>query len=366
MRVAGGPAARRIVAWALRAVGPIILVFLLVRVVDYGELRELLRELRYGWLVAAVGAVQLIVLFRTLRWMELHAAFGLEAAPFSYQLRLTYATSLATLVLPQIVNPLSRLVLLLQDGYRTGRSLAASISEKLLDLASYVVFGVIGSIALASTFGGLVWWAAGLAAVSVAGVWVAYRARARLGEGAARLIDWLPGLGSGDPDAPGAAPGAAPDAAPGAAPDAAPDAAPGAASDAAQDILSLDRTVTLRVLLWSLAISLTQATMLFFITRSVGIDLSYPFMVAVWGIIALSMLLPLSVNGVGTREAILVTAFSAVDRSTDAAVAIGLLTLVIVGIGSSPGLFEWVRRTLLGSGRRLEKPAAVPESGRAP
>ena len=338
LQSAVSPGVRRAAAWALRAVGPIVLVFLLVRVVDYGELREILRDLRYGWLVAALGAVQLIVLFRTLRWMELHAAFGLRRAPFSYQLRLTYATSLATLVLPQIVNPLSRLVLLLQDGYRTGRSLAASISEKLLDLVSYVGFGVIGSIALASTFGDLVWWAAGLAAMTVAGVWFAYAVRARLGEFAARLIDRLPGLGSADADG----------------------------ADTTQDILSLNRVVVVRVLLWSLAISFTQATMLFLITRSVGIDLSYPFMVAVWGIIALSMTLPLSVNGVGTREAILVTAFSAVDRSTDAAIAIGLITLVIVGIGSSPGLIEWVRRTLVGSGRQLDEPGAVAESGRAP
>ena len=305
-KASGSPGARRVAAWALRAVGPIVLAFLLVRVVDYGELRELLRDLRYWWLAAGLGAVQLIVLLRTLRWMELHAAFGLRAAPFSYQLRLTYATSLATLVVPQIVNPLSRLVLLLQDGYRTGRALAASISEKLLDLASYLVFGVIGSIALASTFGGIVWWAAGLAAVVVAGLWVAYTMRARLGEIAVRLIERLPGVGREDADK------------------------LGTTSEMTQDILSLDRMVAMRVLLWSLAISLTQATMLFFITRSVGVDLSYLFMVAVWGIIALSLLLPLSVNGVGTREAVLVTAFSAVDRSTDAAVAIGLLTLVIV------------------------------------
>ena len=342
LRAAASPGARRVAVWALRAVGPIVLAFLLVRVVDYGELRELFRDLRYGWLAAAVGAVQFIVLFRTLRWMELHAAFGLRTAPFSYQLRLTYATSLATLVLPQIVNPLSRLVLLLQDGYRTGRSLAASISEKLLDFASYAVFGVIGSVALASTFGGLVWWAAGVAIGAVAGVWLAYVARARLGNITAALIAWLPGAGGEGSNT------------------------SETASEMTQDILSLDRMVAMRVLLWSLAISLTQATMLFFITRSVGIDLSYLFMVAVWGIIALSLLLPLSVNGVGTREAILVTAFSAVDRSTDAAVAIGLLTLVIVAIGTSPGVIEWVRRTLSGSGRRLEERAAVAESGRAP
>lgn len=340
------PGARRVAAWALRAVGPIVLVFLLVRVVDYGELREVFRDLRYGWLVAALGAVQLIVWLRTLRWMELHAAFGLQPAPFSYHLRLTYATSLATLVLPQIVNPLSRLVLLLQDGYRTGRSLAASISEKLLDLASYVLFGVFGTIVLSSTFGGLIWWAAGLAIVSVAAVWFAYVARARLGEIATRLFDWLPGVGRGDAEVS--------------------DATSETASDTKQAILSLDRTMAMRGLLWSLAISLAQATMLFFVTRSVGIDLSYPFMVAVSGIIGLSLLLPLSVNGVGTREAILVTAFSAVDRSTDAAVAIGLLMLVLAAIGSSPGLIEWVRRTLVGSGKSLEDPAPAVESRQSP
>ncbi|MCH8161896.1 MAG: flippase-like domain-containing protein [Chloroflexi bacterium] len=178
--------------------------------------------------------------------------------------------------------------------------------------------------------------------IAVAGMLSVYAARARLGEYAARLIGLLPGVGRRDAGS------------------------SDTASKMTGDILDLDRTVATRALLWSLAISLTQATMLFFITRSVGVDLSYPFMVAVWGIIALSLLLPLSVNGVGTREAILVTAFSAVDRSTDAAVAIGLLTLVIVGIGSSPGLIEWVRRTLVGSDRRLEEQAAVAESGRAP
>ena len=102
--------------------------------------------------------------------------------------------------------------------------------------------------------------------------------------------------------------------------------------------------------------------MVFVSTRSVGVGLSYPFMVAVWGIIALSLLLPLSVNGVGTREAVLVTAFNAVDESTDAAVAIGLLTLAVVAVGSSPGLIEWLRRFVTGSGRDGDAiPSVAPE-----
>ena len=94
------PGARRAGAWALRATGPLVLAFLLIRVVDYGELGDLLGDLRYGWIVAAVGAVQLIILLRTFRWMELHKTFGLKHASFGYQLRLSYATAMATLVLP--------------------------------------------------------------------------------------------------------------------------------------------------------------------------------------------------------------------------------------------------------------------------
>ncbi len=332
----GNPGARRAAAWALRATGPLVLAFLLIRVVNYGELGGLLGDIRYAWMIAAIGAMQLIILLRTLRWMELHKTFGLKQASFGYQLRLSYATGIATLVLPQIVNPLSRLVLLLQDGYRTGRSVAASVLEKLLDFASYLAFGVVGAIALASTFGGLVWWAVGLGLAAVLGVLVLYAVRARLGELAKAVVQRLPGT-AGEATEEG---------------------------DTAEEIMSLNQTVAARLLLWSLAISMTQATMVFFITRSVGVDLSYPFMVAVWGIIALSLLLPLSVNGVGTREAVLVTAFNAVDESTDAAVAIGLLTLAVVAVGSSPGLIEWLRRFATGSGRNGDATSvAAPDGG---
>lgn len=339
LQVMQSPAARRAGSWALRAVGPLVLAFLLIRVVDYGELQDLLGDLRYGWIVAAVGLVQVIIVLRTLRWMELHESFGLRKAPFGYQLRLTYATTLASLVLPQIINPLSRLVLLLQDGYRTGRSVAASVLEKLLDFASYLAFGVVGSIALASTFGSLVWWAVGLAIAVLFGLAVLYGARHHLGELSKAVIRRLPGAAGQQ----------------------------AGRVDAAQEILSLDHALAVRLFLWSLAISMTQATIVFFITRSVGIELSYPFMVAVWGIIALSLLLPLSVNGVGTREAVLVTAFSAVDESRDAAVAIGLLTLAVVAVGSSPGLIEWLRRFLVGSGRspHQPQPAIVPPAAPA-
>ena len=324
--------------WGLRATGPIVLVFLLVRVVDYGELGDIVGELQLLWALAAVGAVQLIILFRSLRWMEIHEASGLPRAPLTYQLRLTYATVLATLVLPQILNPFSRLVLLLQDGYQASRAAVASVLEKGLDFVAFVAFGLVGSIVLASTFGALAWWAVGAAVLMLVMSVGAYAARAHLGRLIWALIPKLPGAG---------------------------DSANDDRLGALREIGSLNARTLVRFLLWSLLIALTQATTFYFLSRSVGVGLSYPFMVALWGVVALSMLLPLSVNGIGTREGILVVAFSAADRSADAAVALGLLLLVVVAIGSSPGAIEWLRRFFASPGRTQET-AAVAVSPSAP
>ncbi len=324
----------RLAGWVLRATGPVILAVLLIRVVDYGELRDILEDIRVSWLVAALGAMQMIVLLRTLRWIDIHNALGLHPAGFVYQLRLSYATSMATVVLPQIVNPLSRLALLVQDGYQARRSLAGSALEKGLELAAYVAFGVYGSLVLASAFGGLVWWAIAVGAAAAVACGLAYGQRARLAGLAAAVIERMPGLGETGQGR----------------------------EEVAHELVALNRRVWARLGVWSLSIALTQATMLFFLTRSLGIDLSYPYIVAVWGVIAFSLLLPLTVNGLGTREAILVAAFSAADRSTDAAVAIGLLTLAVVAIGSSPGIIEWLRRFLVGGEARQPDIASGEQS----
>lgn len=314
---------KRLGQWALRAIGPVLLLVLLLRVVDYAELRDVVGGIRLPWALAALAVVQLNILLRTFRWIEIHGAVGLPRAPLTYQLRLSYATSLATFVLPQILNPFSRLILLLQDGFRVRRAAAGAVIEKAFELATFVVFGLYGSIFLASTFGSLVWWAVGVAFVAVAfGVGV-YLGRSRLGRLATTLLAKIPGIG---------------------------DSAAGSEEDVVRDVMALGGPVLARLFVWSLVIALTQTATLYLLSRSLGVGLSYPFIVAVWGIVALSMLLPISINGIGTREAIFVVAFRAADKSTDAAVALGLLVVAAVAVGSSPGAVEWLRRFLTGSG----------------
>ncbi len=334
------PGLARLGQWALRAIGPLVLVVLLLRVVDYEELRDVLGGMRLSWALAALAIVQLIIVLRSLRWIEIHRAFGLGTATFLYQLRLSYATSIAALVLPQILSPFSRLALLLQDGYPARRAAGGAAVEKIFEAVAYIAFGLYGSIFLASVFGGLVWWAGGLALVVGAVAAGAYLGRKQLTRLAAWLIGRVPGMTNGDEGDP---------------------------STVTLAAVSLNARVLVVLLAWSLLVALAQATLLFALSRSLGVDLSYPFMVAVWGIVALSMLLPISINGVGTREAILVIAFDAAEKSTDAAVALGLLVVVALAVGASPGVIEWLWR-FVGGGRRVSggQVAEAPPVGSAP
>ncbi len=333
------PGARRVGSVALRATGPVVLVVLLVRVVDYGELQDAIAGIEVGWALAALLMVQAMVVLRTVRWIVIHEAVRLPRAPMLYQLRLTYATNFATLVVPQIVSPFSRFLLMVQDGYRAQRVAVASVGEKGLDLVAFLAFGLYGSIYLASVFGGLVWWASATAALLLGLALAAYAGRARLGRLAVLVIEKLPGASSIRDEG---------------------------GTGLVSELGAFSPRVVARLCGWSLLVALAQATILYCVSRSLGVDLSYPFMVATWGIIALTMLLPLSVGGVGTREAVLIVAFSSVDRSADLAVAVGLLAWTVVLVGSSPGAIEWLVRLVKGSGRATDEEAgsgdAVPST----
>jgi len=250
------PGVRRARSIALRATGPVLLVILLVRVVDYGELRDAVAGIEVGWALAALVMVQAMVVLRTFRWIDIHEALRLPRAPMLYQLRLTYATNFATLVVPQIVSPFSRFLLMVQDGYRPQRVAVASVGEKGLDLVAFLAFGLYGSIYLASVFGGLVWWASATAALLLGVALAAYAGRARLGRLAVLLIEKLPGASSiGDGDG----------------------------TALVSELGAFSPRVVARLCGWSLLVALAQATILYFVSRSLGVDLSYPFMVATWG-----------------------------------------------------------------------------------
>ena len=112
---------------------------------------------------------------------------------------------------------------------------------------------------------------------------------------------------------------------------------------------------------WSLVVQAGGAISVALIARGLGIDLPLSIWFAVVPLIALAMVLPISINGVGVREGGLVFLLQPAGVSMDAAVAIGLLwflSTILTGlIGGVLFLLDRKPSVALMSDTRLTEPA---------
>ncbi len=302
---------------ALRIAGPLLFVALLVWFVDPRDVARTLGNADPLWLGLCVLAFHVVTLLRVARWVVVHAVFGLRPAPWLYHVRLSYATALAALIVPQFISPFARFAMLVQDGQPRLRSAGASLAEKFGELFAYAAAGLIGGCYFVAVLGGP-WWAIaaiGAAAAVAACAWPLYgalqpllswtmnRVRQTLGE---ETVDELNVI-----------------------------------------VARNRRREFVLAAVLSLAIAMSQAAAAYFAVRAVGIDLPFTFVAAAWGLVALTMLLPLSVNGIGTREGVYVALFATRDIPAEAAFSAAVVVVAAALVAAAPGALEWVYRLTL-------------------
>jgi uncharacterized membrane protein YbhN (UPF0104 family) len=314
---------RRILPYALRLIGPVLFVVLLAWIVDPGDLVETLRDVDAGWAIATVAAFHVVILLRTLRWVVVHRLFALREESFFYHTRLSYATSLTAVTLPQFLSPFARFLMLTQDGQPRARAAGASLLEKASEFGAYVAFGVAGAAYFAVDHEAVRW--ALIAGTLGAGMALALAATLR-----ARLHDawlWLRGRFGEQ------------------------------AIAAIDDVADARKLSTIALIgAGALAVGGAQVAASFCATRAVGLDLSVPFVAAAWGLVALSMLLPISVNGIGTREGIYVATFASAGVTRDAAFAASLVVVAASVVASLPGVLEIAYRLMFLRADRYDQP----------
>jgi len=116
-----------------------------------------------------------------------------------------------------------------------------------------------------------------------------------------------------------------------------------------------------RAIGWSLLVQIGGSVTVALIARAIGIVLPMPVWFTVVPLVALAMVLPISINGVGVREGGLVFLLQPAGVSMDAAVAIGLLwflSTILTGlIGGVLFLLDRKPSVALMSDARLTEPA---------
>lgn len=257
--------------------------------VDFHGVKEIFRQVDLGLLGLAIALVPLFVCIRAWRWRSILVGLNVPV-PFWDALRicaLGFSLGLAT---PAQVGDLSRGYYLKQLGHPAGRAVASVIYDRVLDLITYGVFGAIGllvwrpmSFPLFTSLGVVLSVAIVLVSLGRAQkVQTAFAALLRIAERfLGRHIHFpVPG----------------------------------------KRVLWAAGAKTLLVVMGQIA-----ATVL--LAKSIGVHLPFLQLVIILTVAALIQVLPISVAGIGTRDAFLVHALA--PYGIESATAIGCSTLLL-------------------------------------
>jgi len=306
----------------LRIVGVLIFVYILTRL-DWQQMRSVFAGIRLPLLSSAFLLIALLVLTKSTRWFLLVRHQGIE---FSFRSALSaYLCGLYLgFVTPGRLGDLIKAVYLKQEaGEPLGSGFANVVFDRLLDLSLLILIGTVGLAYFFYSYLRIWTLLLPLGLLLVLGFFILDR---RLGEQFLTLIFRKLEL---------------------------------AAKYSEEVQLSFERfhAGLARLFPYTLqAVLLTLLAYAFFfcssfaIARSLNIEIAFlPFCFAV-ALASLSTFVPISVSGLGTREAVFITIFHQLGLSSEQAVSYTTLSLIVFNLFiGSIGFAAW---QLKGSGRQ--------------
>ena len=130
---------KKLTKWSLRVIGPIIFLLLLFFKVDIEETIDFLSHTNLLYVAAATFLIfPLTVLLRAYKWWELLKLYGIKCS-YGKALYLYYLGLSANVILPASLGSFSKAAFLKKDGYSLGSSFLSIFWDKVTELAAIVV-----------------------------------------------------------------------------------------------------------------------------------------------------------------------------------------------------------------------------------
>lgn len=284
--------------WALRLVGPLVLLALLCTT-DLAALGAALAGVHPGWVAGAVAGWVAMALVKAWRWQQILGRQGI-AVPWAQAARWYLAGLFLGGVSPGRLGELVKVAFIRDLGHSTGRALFSSVLDRLYDLVLLPMVAVAGMLLYGAVFArelGTVGVALGLA---VAGLAVLWRGRRLLALPVRAMM---------------------------------PATAREQARLTVDDFMADLRSVSWRDLVVhggvTAACWIGYAASLDLLAIGLGVDVDPVYLGVAVLAAALAGLLPITISGVGTRDAVLAIFFLRVGASTADAIAMSTLVLAV-------------------------------------
>jgi glycosyltransferase 2 family protein len=315
----------------LQFAGLLILAALAFFGIDFSEAFEAIGDADWRLVVAAFLVLNVALLLRAHRWYLLARGCGLNYEKLYDYYAVFYAGWLANWLLPQGLGSAARLAVVSDTGRSLGRGLAAVIIERLSDVTAAALVGLALLPYVIDSGQGTFF--AVLIGIACGGMLVLLALVLSLRSSSKRLRRRLEGSGFGR-----------------------------RLLEVGDETLSalgvIGRTDLVFAGILSLAINLVTAAALYIAALSLDIDVSLALIVAAWSVVALSNILPISIQGLGPREGILIVALVGGGESREAGVALGLLWFALLTVSRLPGIFGWLHRPTMAGTQTTTQVAA--------
>ncbi len=303
----------------LRLLGPAIFILLFMKVVDTKATLNILKEIRPDMALVSILLFPIVNAALTIRWWLIVRRLELKVS-LNWLFQITYISWFLS-ALPLLgISPLSKLLYLKAERKPVSQSVVSIACDKLFDILGLMVFGFFGliyfprglfkesyvwivlatvvlSILILLVFGRSIW-------SVIMQLFKRYTGK-RLQKIGSNLEEDLKGFWSG-----------------------------------------FNIRFFILILGISIAIGLLRSLVLYILALALGINVGFGLIVACRAVIGIVNVIPISISGLGTRDAVLLMTLPLAGVSKEAAIALGFLAFVWTMGSKFSGIFFWLKRPL--------------------
>jgi uncharacterized protein (TIRG00374 family) len=298
-----------------QAAGIALFIAILSRV-DVREVLNAYRRFNVLYIVYFFVTMALYILVKSFRWKRIVALQGVEV-PVSRSFKIYAAGLYLGVITPGRVGDFAKSLYLINSGMEPGRAIFSPLLDRLLDIAFLVLFGYVSLLLLPGIFENQLILSSLLVVVLLVAILAVSRRRDLLKRFTERFVqatvptrfrvslnkvvcDALDGFG----------------------------------------LLTAGRTAEIAIL--TFVAMLLQYLFLIVAARVLGIDVSIPILTAAISAAIFTSLLPVSLLGLGTRDAVLILIFGRVGISRELAMAFSFMFVITYCIIGILGLVCWL------------------------
>jgi len=292
----------KILRYVFKLLGPALLVYILWRI-DLGVLLDRLANVSVWLYVAALALGLVTPMFKAIRWRGIVRANPGADLPVLRSYAYYLAGAFLGAVTPGRVGELYKVSYLRDHGLSFGRSAATVLVDRIFDVVAPLVLGCIGLALHPDMPGADLGKLVGLVAIAAAGLAAAYIMRNRLRTMLLRIITKLSGPDRSEQIGQ-------------------------SLSDFAAGVRAVGPGVYAACVILTLAAWAVYCGQREVIALAIGMDVDVVYFAVVFTVAALLSMLPISIVGIGTRDAALVYFLGRVGVGPEEAVTLSSLILL--------------------------------------